>query len=262
MRGDVSNGGGAMSSSASGAVAIVLARGGSKGLPRKNALPIAGLPCVLWTLRAARASRRVDVAMLSTDDAELTSIAAGDGFETLSRPAHLANDTARVDDAARDALMQYEAKGGRLDDRAPIVLLYGNAPVRPADCIDRAVALLIESGCDSVQSYQPVGKYHPWWTARLGADASVSPWEGEVLNHGVFRRQDLPPAYIPDGAVIVLTRRAVMLEIPGVQPGAHGFFGRDRRGIINPEGSVVDIDSRIDMLVAEAILCERGTGAT
>ena len=243
------------------ALAIVLARGGSKGLPRKNALPVAGVPCVLWTLRAARASRGVGVVALSTDDAELTTIARDDGFGTIPRPPLLANDTARVDDAARDAVIQYEAASGALLDNAPIVLLYGNAPVRPTDCISRALDVLRSTGCDSVQSYQPVGKYHPWWTARLDDDGSVRPWEGDILNHGVFRRQDLPPAFIPDGAVIALTRRALMLQVPGVAPGPHAFFGRERRGIINPEGSVVDIDSRIDMLVAEAILRERDTEA-
>jgi CMP-N-acetylneuraminic acid synthetase len=149
----------------------------------------------------------------------------------------------------------------------PIVILYGNVPVRPHDLTDRAVTLLQESRADSVQSYAPVGKYHPWWMARVDAESgAVRPWEGEVLNHGVFRRQDLPAAYVPDGGVIVLTREALMLEIAGVTSGPHAFFGRDdrRRGVINAEGAVVDIDSRVDMMVAEAILMTRheGTEAT
>ncbi len=239
------------------AIAIILARGGSKGLPRKNARPVAGVPCVLWSLRAARDSSRVSAALLSTDDPELAAIARSDGFGVLSRPAALASDSARVDDAARDALLQYEAAHAPLADAAPIVILYGNVPVRPATCIDDAIALLTSSGADSVQTYQPVGKHHPWWTARVDAHGTVSPWEGDVLNHGVFRRQDLPPAFIPDGAVIALTRRALMLQVPAVPAGPHAFFGLHRRGIINPEGSVVDIDSHIDMLVAEAILAPR-----
>jgi N-acylneuraminate cytidylyltransferase len=238
------------------ALAIILARGGSKGLPRKNARPVAGLPCVLWSLRAARHSKLVSTTFLSTDDPELTAIARADGFEVLARPAALANDSARVDDAARDAVLQYEAAHARLADAAPIVILYGNVPVRPASCIDNALALLSTSGADSVQTYQPVGKHHPWWTARVDAQGAVTPWEGDVLNHGVFRRQDLPPAFIPDGAVIALSRRALMLQIPGVPDGPHAFFGQHRRGIINPEGSVVDIDSHIDMLVAEAMLAQ------
>lgn len=238
------------------ALAIILARGGSKGLPRKNARPVAGLPCVLWSLRAARSSSLVSTTFLSTDDPELTSIARADGFDVLARPAALASDFARVDDAARDAVLQHEAAHQLLADTAPIVILYGNVPVRPVSCIDNALSLLHSSAADSVQTYQPVGKHHPWWTARVDAHGAISPWEGDVLNHGVFRRQDLPPAYIPDGAVIVLTRRALMLDVPGVPPGPHAFFGLHRRGIINPEGSVVDIDSHIDLLVAEALLSQ------
>jgi CMP-N-acetylneuraminic acid synthetase len=88
---------------------------------------------------------------------------------------------------------------------------------------------------------------------------AVRPWEGDVLNHGVFRRQDLPPAYIPDGGIIVVTREALMLEIPGVPPGPHAFFGREdrRQGVINAEGAVIDIDTKFDMMVAEAMLSTR-----
>lgn len=238
------------------AIAVVLARGGSKGLPRKNALPVAGRPCLAWTLEAAMSARRVSRTVLSTDDAELTGIGRACGVEVIAREAGLASDTATVDAAARAAVAALEA-GTPLAARTPIVILYGNVPVRPDGLIDRAVSLLVESGCDSVQSYQPVGKHHPWWTARVSADGRVGPWEGDVLNHGVFRRQDLPPAFIPDGGVIAVTRAALLLEVPGAAPGPHAFFGADRRGVVNPEGSVVDIDSRIDLLVAEAMLNER-----
>ncbi|MCC6676023.1 MAG: NTP transferase domain-containing protein [Phycisphaerales bacterium] len=237
------------------AIAVVLARGGSKGLPRKNAMMIAGRPCVAWTLEAAKSSAHIARVVLSTDDAELMAIGRAFEVEVVPRPNELASDTATVDAAVRSAVEALE-RGAPWPARMPIVILYGNVPVRPAGLIDRAVALLIESGCDSVQSYQPVGKHHPWWTARVSSEGHVSPWEGEVLNHGVFRRQDLPPAFIPDGGVIAVTREALFREVAGVQPGPHAFFGKDRRGVVNPEGSVVDIDSRIDMLVAEAVLSE------
>lgn len=242
------------------AIAVVLARGGSKGLPRKNALPLAGRPCVAWTLEAAKSSALVSRVVLSTDDDELMAIGRAWEVEVVPRPGDLASDTATVDAAARSAIAALEA-GRAWPGGTPIVILYGNVPVRPAGLIDRAIALLVESGCDSVQSYQPVGKHHPWWTARVGGDGKVAPWEGEVLNHGIFRRQDLPPAYIPDGGVIAVTRAALFLQVPGAAPGPHAFFGVDRRGVVNPEGSVVDIDSRIDLLVAEAMLGEMGAGA-
>jgi len=88
-------------------------------------------------------------------------------------------------------------------------------------------------------------------------DGSVRPWEGDTLNHGVHRRQDLPPAYIPDGGVLCVTKRALELRIEGVEAGPHAFLGCDRRGIVTGEGEVVDIDSRVDLLVADALLSER-----
>lgn len=240
------------------AVAIILARGGSKGVPRKNALPIAGKPCVVWTMEAALAARTVGLTVLSTDDAELKSIAEDLNVPIIERPEPLAADTARVDDAARHAVEQVEQRWGGLDAAAPVVILYGNVPVRPPGLVDRAVGLMLETGCDSVQSYSGVGKYHPWWTARLDDGGRVAPWEGTELNHGVYRRQDLPPAYIPDGGVLVVSRRALFGLIPGVKPGPHAFLGLDRRGVANSEGSVVDIDSPMDVLIADQVL--RGQG--
>lgn len=240
------------------ATAIILGRAGSKGVPGKNVASVGGKPCGLWTIELVLTSRAVERVVVSTDDATLALLARDRGAVVIDRPAELASDTARIDDAARHAVETLEREHARLAPTAPIVILYANVPVRPLDLIDRAVALLGSTGCDSVQSYQSVGKHHPWWTARIDPAGRVGPWEGDVLNHGVFRRQDLPPAFIPDGGIIALTRRALFCEIPGVPPGPHAFFGRDRRGVVNPEGSVIDIDAPTDLLVADAIL--RGSG--
>lgn len=242
-----------------GALAIILARAGSKGVPGKNIAPIGGRPCIEWSIDAATAASNVARVVVSSDDHRALDLARSRGISAIERPADLAHDTARIDDASRHALLECERRGMLdVDERTAVVILYANVPVRPAGLVKRAVALLKSTGCDSVQSYQPVGKNHPWWTARVDpATGIVAPWEGDVLNHGVFRRQDLPPAFIPDGAVIALTRRALMLEIKGVQPGPHAFFGIDRRGIVNPEGSVIDIDAPIDLMIAHAMLTER-----
>lgn len=232
-------------------------------------MPVAGRPCIAWTILTAKSAGSLACCVVSTDDPEIAAVARAHDTPVVRRPAELASDTARVDDAARQALDAIEhgeneiaglATSGtqQVSASTPIVILYGNVPVRPEGCIDRAVGLLIASGADSVQTYQPSGKHHPWWTARVDVESGqVRPWEGDVLNHGVFRRQDLPAACVPDGAVLVTTARALRLEIPGVRPGPHAFFGVDRRGIVNPEGSVVDIDSRYDLLVADAMLRDR-----
>ena len=236
----------------SNAVAVILARAGSKGVPGKNVAIVGGKPCVLWSIESAVASG-IPV-IVSTDDERAKSVAIESGVGVIDRPDEFAHDRARVDDAARHAILEHERLTHSTVDI--IVILYANVPIRPHDLISNAVNLLRTSGCDSVQSYQGVGKYHPWWTAKLDEQSRVRPWEGDVLNHGVFRRQDLPHALIPDGGVIALTRAALFGEIPGVPEGPHAFFGHDRRGIVNPEGSVVDIDSKYDLLVADAMLKE------
>jgi len=240
------------------AVAIILARAGSKGVPGKNAAPVAGRPCVAWTIDDALAARSVSRVVVSTDCAPVGDCARAMGVEVVARPLALANDHATVDDAARDCATQlFGDAAGAEREASTFVLLYANVPVRPAGLIDRAVDLRNGSGCDSVQSYAPVGKHHPWWTAVVGDDGEVRAWDGGVLNRGVFRRQDLPPAHIPDGGVLVVSPRALFRAIEGVEPGPHAFLGKDRRGVLTREGDVVDIDSRIDLLVADALLRER-----
>ncbi len=236
----------------SGATVIILARAGSKGVPGKNVALVAGRPCIAWSIEHALGTAGVGRVVVSSDDARALEVARGMGVETIERPEALAHDRARIDDAARHA-----ATVLGLSEEGHVAILYANVPVRPADLTGRALGLLVESGCDSVQSYERCGKHHPWWTARVEPDGRVRPWEGEVLNHGVFRRQDLPPAFVPDGGTMALRVAALMLRVAGSGEGPHAFFGRDRRGIESPEGSVVDIDTRVDLLVADAILRER-----
>ncbi len=234
----------------SNAIAIVLARGGSKGLPGKNSAMVAGKPCVLWTLEAAMDASCVSRVVVSTDDEQVAKIAEDFGCRVIDRPADLAHDTATIDDAARHA---YEQIGS---PNVPIVILYANVPVRPSSLIDDAVSMLVKTGCDSVQSYAAVGKHHPWWTVRVDESGKVQPWQGDVLYHNCFRRQDLPRAQVPDGGVIALTPDALMRRVDA-QDGPHCFLGNDRRGIMTNEGDVIDIDSRVDQVVAETILTEQ-----
>jgi N-acylneuraminate cytidylyltransferase len=225
-------------------LAVVIGRAGSKGLPRKNALPVAGVPMIAHSVRFAQASRSVDRVIVSTDGAEIAAIARAEGAEVFLRPDAVSNDTATVDSAVRHAV---EASGSRAET---IVILYGNVPVRPADLADRAVARLLETGADSVQSYYRVGKTHPYWMSRLDESGRVS----QFIENRIYRRQELPPLFMPDGGVIAV-RRASLFDVREGEP--HAFFGRDRRGIETREGDVVDVDTALDLAVAEAILNSR-----
>lgn len=250
------------------AIAIILARAGSKGVPGKNAALVGGRPCIDWTIDAASGSRTLRQTLVSTDCPVVRGRALERGLRVVDRPADLAGDVATVDAAARHAVLALEedAAGAPLAPGTPIVILYANVPLRPERLIDDAVELLIRSGADSVQSYAPVGKHHPWWTCVVEpGDGSVRPFDGhpgDPLFHNTFRRQSLPPAHVPDGGVTVVTRRALMLELPDAPTGPHAFLGPPaaRRGILTPEGAVVDIDSPVDLIVADVMLrAQRGS---
>lgn len=247
--------------------AVVVARAGSRGVPGKNVAEIAGKPCVAWSIEHAQRAALVDEVVVSSDSEEVLEIARELGARAHRRSKELATDTARVDDALREAVAWCEAERG--PGNRPLggaVLLYGNVPVRPAGLVDRAVRLWRESGCDSVQSYAPVGKHHPWWQCRLDDEGRVSPWEGERLFGGVYRRQELPPSFVPDGGVVVVSRAALFAETTGADlSGPHGFLGRDHRGVVTGEGEVVDIDSPVDLVVGRVVLDgmhHRGTEST
>ncbi|MEC8320254.1 MAG: NTP transferase domain-containing protein [Planctomycetota bacterium] len=227
------------------ATAVVIGRAGSRGLPGKNALCVAGEPMIARSVGHAHDARSIGRILCSTDGAEIAAAARAAGAEIVNRPAALADDQATVDAAVRHAV---EATADRA---AVVVVLYGNIPIRPEGLLDRAVDRLLATGADSVQSYSPVGKHHPYWTCRIDDEARVSAWEENTIH----RRQDLPSAHVPDGGVIAVTRES-LFRVEAGRP--HAFLGTDRRAVFNDAGSVVDVDDEIDLLVAEAML-KRGT---
>jgi N-acylneuraminate cytidylyltransferase len=198
-------------------------------------------PVVTYSIRAAKAASTVDHVIVSTDGAAIREAALAEGVAVTHRPPELASDSATVDAAARHAVVE------GADAADIIVLLYANVPVRPDDLIDRAVTTLRETGADSVQSYSDVGKYHPYWMVTLDRAGRVIP----NVPNTVYRRQDLPKLLIPDGGVIAVTRQSLFTVVEG-QP--HAFLGADRRGLITDVGSVIDIDTFTDALVAGATM--------
>lgn len=231
----------------SSTTAVIVGRSGSKGFPNKNSRILAGKPMIVHSIEQARAARQIDRVIVSTDGEDIASSARDAGVEVVMRPPSLASDQASVDSAVRHAI---EASG--VSSRT-VVILYANVPIRPRDLIDKAIDHLRETDADSVQSYEPVGKHHPWWMVRIDENDSITAWH----QNDVYRRQDLPPAYFPDGGVIALTREA-LFTVEAEAP--HAFLGRDRRAIINEIGSVIDIDDEIDMFVAEAIIKRQEVG--
>jgi N-acylneuraminate cytidylyltransferase len=228
-------------------LAVILARAGSEGLAGKHLRLLLGRPVICYTFDHARAARCLTRTVVSTDCPAIRQRAKANGFETITRPTELATRDASVQAVMLHALKTIEQQGDFRTDA--LVVLYGNVPVRGEGVIDRAIARLEQSGCDSVRSFCPVGKWHPAWMATLDdADRAIAPHPGSI-----HRRQDLTPLYLHDGAVVAVSRRSMLLgESSPDDP--HAFFGVDRRAIRTEMGETIEIDHLRDLYWAEAVL--------
>jgi CMP-N-acetylneuraminic acid synthetase len=231
---------------------VILARAGSLGLKNKHVMPLLGKPVISYTFDHASASRLLSKVVVSSDSVDILRLAQEAGLPAIRRPEALATADASVQAVLLHALDAVEATTQFKAD--VIVTLYGNVPVRGEGVIDRAIALLQSTGCDSVRSFCPVGKFHPAWMAKIEDDRVTLLHEGSI-----HRRQDLEPLYLHDGAVVAVTRAALLKgrENPN---DPHAFFGTDRRAIVTASAETVEIDQLADFFLTEAILRQNEAG--
>ena len=210
-------------------LALIPARGGSKGLPGKNLMPMNGRPLIDFSVQAARASRHVDRVVVSSDDEAILAAARACGAETpFVRPAALATDEASTFAVAEHAL-------SCLPGYDVLVLLQPTSPLRTAADIDGALEGMAVAGAGSCVSVCPVGQ-SPYWMYRLGAGDVLQP----VLAPppGVSRRQDLPPVYTLNGAVYVADCARLLAE--------RAFVAADTVAWVMPAERSIDIDTAAD----------------
>lgn len=219
---------------------VIPARGGSKGVPGKNNRPLGGRPLIAYTIDAARHSRLLSHFLVSTDSPEIARVAVAHGAPVIERPSALATDEAPMVGVVRHALEEMER---RLDCRFDwVATLQPTTPFRAASDIDAAVELLRETGADSVLGVVRLYDAHPVRVKRI-VGGRLHPYAFD--EDEASRRQDLPPAYIRNGA-IYLTRRDV------VDRGS--LRGEEQVPFEMPAERSVNIDEPIDFLLAEAVL--------
>jgi len=226
---------------------VILARSGSVGLKNKHLLYLANKPVICYTFNHAHASKLLTRVVVTTDSPEIQTLAQCIGIETVTRPPALATSDASVQDVTLHAMQTVEARSPNFRADA-LVVLYGNVPIRGQGIIDRAIQKLIDTRCESVRSFCPVGKWHPAWMAQLNDD-KVQP----LQSGSIHRRQDLTPLFLHDGAVVAVSR-ASMLRGQQNPDDPHAFFGVDRRAIHTEVGETVEIDHQRDLYWAEAVL--------
>jgi CMP-N-acetylneuraminic acid synthetase len=223
-------------------LATIPARAGSKRLPGKNLRPLGGQPLIAYAIRAALACGAVDRVVVSTEDAAIAGVARDYGASVVARPAELATDEANLGPVCRHALAEIERIDGR---RYEIhVLLQPTSPFRTARHIREGLDRLLEGGVDSVQSVRPAME-HPLWTLRL-EDGLVRPYLSGNGSPAARRKQELPPAYYPNGALYIAFRR-VLVERGEV-------LGERIAPLAMSTEASIDIDTPFDFLVAEALL--------
>src|SRR3954470_430948 len=182
------------------AIAIIPARGGSKRLPRKNLVRIAGLPLVAHSIRHAARAVSVAETYVSTDDEEIAQVARDHGAEIVLRPAELAGDEATSESALLHVLDERRRQG--LDAPELVVFLQVSSPVRSAADVDGAVATLVEQEADSLFSAAP--DHRLLWTTEGGGPAP-SNWE---LGHRP-RSQAMEHQWVENGSIYVFRPRVL-----------------------------------------------------
>jgi YrbI family 3-deoxy-D-manno-octulosonate 8-phosphate phosphatase len=227
-------------------VAVIPARGGSKGVPRKNVRPLGGVPLVARTVAAALGARLVDGVFVSTDDPEIAAVAKAAGAEAIDRPAAIAGDAASSESALSHALDVLEGRGIRPE---VLAFLQCTSPFTTPEEIDACVGRI--GGPDGAVAAFTASPNHGFlWT--VGADGLAS-----GVNHDHRqprkRRQELPPQYLETGAVYAMAVAAFR---------AAGSRWCGPTALVPVDTPPVEIDSEADFAVIEAILAGReGRGA-
>lgn len=185
---------------------IIPARGGSKGVPRKNIRLLCGKPLIAYTIEAALKSKQLTRTILSTDDAEIAEVGKSLGVDVpFIRPRELAEDTTPTLPVVLHAVKALEGVGENYD---AVCLLQPTNPLRRTEDIDNCIELLEESGADSVLSVLAVpDTYNPKWVYWKNGTGKLILSTGE--SEPVSRRQDLPPAFHREGSVYV-TRTEIL----------------------------------------------------
>ncbi len=188
-------------------IGIVTARGGSKGIIRKNVRLLGGKPLVAWTIEAALASLKLSNVIMSTDDEEIADVSRLWGADVpFIRPSHLAQDMSSHIEVVVHALQWLAQYRGLLPEY--VMLLQPTVPLRSPEDIDRAISLAEETGADSVISVC-LAANHPYLCKKIGPDGQLQDFLYHIDQD--LPRQHLPPAYALNGA-IYLIKREVLLE--------------------------------------------------
>ncbi|MDQ3069603.1 MAG: acylneuraminate cytidylyltransferase family protein [Acidobacteriota bacterium] len=188
-------------------LAVIPARGGSKGVPRKNVRPLAGVPLIAHTIRHAREASEIDRVIVSTDDDEIAAVATGAGAEVVRRPAAIAGDKA-PSEAALLHVLETVRVGGYVPDE--VVFLQCTSPLRRQGDLDGALRHFRADGCDSLFTAVCTNPFR--WRRTAGGLERINFAVGDRP-----MRQDREPEFVETGSFYITKR--ILLESTGVRLG-------------------------------------------
>lgn len=224
-------------------LAIIPARGGSKGIPGKNIKLLGGKPLLHYTVEAARESQLVSRVILSSDDEAIINRAKSIGLEVpFVRPAHLATDRSGSLEVVQHALRVFKEKGETFD---AVCLLQPTTPFREKGSIDQAIQQFIDQDVDSLVSVREVpADYNPHWVFESDDKGClhIATGEQEIIK----RRQELPKAFFRDGSLYV-TKTEVILK-------QHSLYGKRIGYIVSKGIHSVNLDTMTDWERAEHLI--------
>jgi len=222
-------------------IAVIPARGGSKGIPRKNVRPLAGKPLIAHTIESARQSKNITRIIVSTDDPEIVTISEQYGAEVIWRPAEISGDTTSSESALLHVLEHLKTAENYQPDL--IVFLQCTSPLTSPEDIDGTIRVLLDEDADSAFTATPF--HYFLWKEDMNGEAIG-------INHDKcarLMRQEREPQYIETGAVYVM-------RTEGFLKAKHRFFGKTVMHI-TPSERRWEIDEPIDFRVAEVLMQEQ-----
>jgi CMP-N-acetylneuraminic acid synthetase len=224
---------------------VVLARGGSKGIPKKNIKELCGKPLIAYTIEAAITSELFEDFIVSTDSQEIAAVSQQFGAKIpFMRPPELSQDHIWSRDALKHAVLECEKLYSKKYDY--VVELPCVSPLRNAQHIKDAVEKLITTNADSVISVCQMQDKHPVRMKRITKNDTLEDFCKEFPEGEGSRRQDLEPCYIRNGAIYAMTRDCIIEKF--------SRSGNISRPYVMDELYSVNIDSMIDFFLAEALI--------
>lgn len=223
---------------------LMPARGGSKGLPKKNIKLLVGTPLIGWSIEAALDSKYIDKIIVSTDDEKIAGVARKFGAEVpFVRPAYLATSKARMTDVLKHAIDFSVRRGDNFD---LVLLLQPTSPLREAKDIDCAIELFFNKKAGAVVSVCEA-EHHPWLSGTIPSSLSLRNFIVEKAKNS--NRQDLPVYYRLNGAIYLADVNYFRKN--------NGFMARKTFAYIMPAERSVDIDNKLDFEFAEFLKGKR-----